>query len=37
LKVRILERRGGEKQEERTRVQDFSSWGREEKHSKETH
>jgi len=37
LLLRVLEIRGGEKQEERRRVQDFSSCGGEEKHSKETH
>jgi len=35
LKVRVLERKRGEKQEERTRVQDFSGCGREEKHSRD--
>jgi len=40
LKVRVLERSGGKKQEQRTKVQarEFSNGcGREEKHSKETH
>jgi len=36
LKIRVLERKGGEKQEEITRVQYFSGCGREEKQSRET-